>query len=137
MDYDYKKLLDRAWDNLPEKVKSHERFEMPQVVTFLEGNQTIIKNLNEIADRLGRSQEHIFTYLLKELASRGSIEASRAIIQRPLRRDIINKKIEDYANEYVLCHECKKPDTKITELEGQKIIKCDACGGWWPFRRIK
>ncbi len=137
MEYNYEKLLDRAWNSLPEKLKIMSRFEIPVANIFVEGNQTIIKNFNEIADILSRDPKHILTYLSKELAAPATFDGNRTIIQRVLRGNMINKKIEDYANEYVLCHECKRPDTKITELGGRKIIRCTACGGWWPMRKIK
>lgn len=136
-EYGYEKLLDRVWENLPEKLKDHARFEIPKVDSFVEGNQTIVRNFNEIASMLGRDPKHIQTYLSKELAALVIPEGKRLIINRVLKRDMINKRIEDYAREYVICHECGRPDTKITELSGEKIVKCEACGGWWPLRKIK
>lgn len=137
MEYDYDRLLERAWKNLPDKLKKHERFEIPKADAFVEGNQTIIKNFNEIASKLDREPKYILMFLSKELAAPGITEGSRVVIQRVLKTHMINQQIEAYAKEYVICHECGRPDTKITELEGQKIIKCGACGGWWPLRRIK
>lgn len=137
MEYNYSKLLEKAWAGLPEEVKHHERFVIPQSVTYVEGNQTIIRNFSEIADLLGRDPKHVFTYLLKELAAPGTLDGSRVVIQRVLRKSVIDSKIEGYANEFVLCHECRKPDTKFTELAGEKIIKCGACGAWRPLTRIK
>jgi len=135
--YEYDNLLERVWEGLPEKVKKHDRFELPQADSFIEGNVTIIRNFNEIANALGRKQDHILKFMLKELAAPGNNEGNRVIIQRKLKKHIVDGKIKDYAKEYVICHECNRPDTKFTELEGQKIIKCEACGGWWPRRRIK
>ncbi len=137
MEYNYVTLLDRVLANLPEKLKDKPRFVIPNVNSFIEGNQTIIKNFNEIVNALGREPEHILKFLSKELAAPATFDGNRAIIQRVLRSQIINKRINDYAREYVLCHECGRPDTKITELEGEKIIKCEACGAWWPLRKIK
>ena len=137
MDYDYEKLLDRAWGMLPEKLKQHDRFEIPQSVTFVEGQTTIIKNFHELASILNRQPQHLMKFLSKELAAPANIEPNRAIIQRVLRKALIDAKIKDYAEEFVLCHQCKRPDTKFDEMGGQGIIKCEACGGWWPLRRIK
>lgn len=137
MEYNYGKLLDRAYESLPEEVKHHERFTVPKAVTYVEGSQTIIKNFSEIADLLGRDPKHVYTFLLKELAAPGTLDGSRVIIQRVLRTHVIDAKIDGYATEYVLCHECHKPDTKFTDLAGEKIIKCSACGAWRPLRRIK
>ncbi len=135
--YEYEKLLDRAWAGLPSKLRSHSRFEIPKVDSFVEGNQTIVKNLNDISSMFGREPKHLVTYLSKELAAMSTYDGKRLIINRVLKREMINKRVEEYAKEYVICHECGRPDTKITEFEGEKIIKCDACGGWWPFRKIR
>ena len=135
--YDYKMLLDRVWEVLPEKLKKHERFEIPISDSFIEGNVTIIRNFNEISTILRRKPDHIIKFLSKELAAPATIDGSRAIIQRKLKKQVVDEKIRSYANEFVICHECKRPDTKINELEGQRIIKCEACGAWWPMRRIK
>ncbi|HDH41648.1 MAG TPA: translation initiation factor IF-2 subunit beta [Candidatus Altiarchaeales archaeon] len=135
--YEYEKLLDRAWEKLPDKLKNHSRFEIPKADSFVEGNQTIIRNFNEIANILGRDPKHLLTYLSKELAAFATFDGRRAIINRVLRREMINRRIEAYAKEYVICHECGRPDTKFTELAGEKIVKCEACGGWWPLRKIK
>jgi translation initiation factor 2 subunit 2 len=137
MKQDYDALLDRVWKGLPEKLKKHDRFEMPQADAFIEGNVTIIRNFNEISLSLRRAPDQIIKFISKELAAPAAIDGTRAIIQRKLKKQVVDDKILAYAKEFVLCHECNRPDTKITELEGQKIIKCEACGGWWPMRRIK
>jgi len=137
MVYEYKDLLDRAWSKLPEKLHKHERFEIPAADVFIEGNRTIVRNFDEIAADLRRDPEELFKYLLKESASRGSLEKNRAVIQRRLKPGAVNDKINKYACEYILCHECKRPDTYITELAGEKIIKCEACGAHWHYKRIK
>lgn len=134
---DYESLLARAESKLPKKHKSHERFEMPEVDTLVEGNQTLIRNFNDVAQAFGRKPSHILKYLLKELAAPGNLDGNRAVIQRVLRRNVIAQKLNEYAKEYVYCHECSRPDTTVSELEGEKIIKCEACGGWWPLRRLK
>ncbi|MBD3387891.1 MAG: translation initiation factor IF-2 subunit beta [Candidatus Altiarchaeales archaeon] len=135
--YEYDKLLERVWTGLPEKLKKHERFEIPAADTFIEGNTTIIRNFNEITTAMGRKPEHVLKFLSKELAAPANLETNRAIIQRKLKTNIVGDRLNEYAKEYVICHECGRPDTKTGELEGQKIIKCEACGGWWPMRRIK
>jgi len=137
MNYDYASLLDRAWANLPKELHNHSRFQMPEVDTLIEGNQTIITNFNEIVDVLRRKPQHLLTFLSKELAAPATFDGKRAIVQRVLKRNMIAKRVDDYAKIFVLCHECGRPDTKITELSGQRIIKCTACGGWWPLRKIK
>ncbi|MFH1054591.1 MAG: translation initiation factor IF-2 subunit beta [Candidatus Altiarchaeota archaeon] len=135
--YDYDRLLERVWAGLPEKLKKHDRFEVPEADAFIEGNVTIIRNFNDIALKFNRGGDHILKFLSKELAAPGTIDGSRAIVQRKLKKQVVDEKIKAYASEFVICHECGRPDTKLSELEGQKVYKCEACGAWWPMRRIK
>jgi translation initiation factor 2 subunit 2 len=135
--YDYDKLLERVWSGLPEKLKKHDRFEVPQADAFNEGSVTIVRNFNDIAQAFNRPIDHLLKFLSKELAAPAAVDGSRVIIQRKLRKQVVDDKIKAYAQEFVICHECGRPDTKISELENQKIVKCEACGAWWPMRRIK
>ena len=126
---DYKELLEEVRKNLPESVFVKERFEIPKVMGHLQGNRTIIGNINQIADVLRRDINHLLKYVLKELAAPGEIKKSGALIigtKVPASR--INEKIRKYAEEYVLCRECGKPDTKIDKEEGISYLKCSACG---------
>ncbi len=137
MEYEYNTLLERVWKGLPSKLKEHDRFEVPTSDSFIEGNMTIIRNFNEISTRLRSKPEHLMKFLSKELAAPTTTDGSRVIIQRKVKKQIVDDKIMGYAKEYVICHECGRPDTKASEMGGQKIIKCEACGGWWPLRRVK
>jgi len=134
--HSYEQLLERAWKNIPEKLKTTERFEIPKVDCFAEGNQTIVKNFNDIVSTLRREPKHLLSFLSNELAAPAIIDNNRLVIQRVLRAYLIDQKVDMYAKEFVLCHECGKPDTKITEMEREKIIKCEACGAWRPLRKI-
>ncbi|MBI2647266.1 translation initiation factor IF-2 subunit beta [Candidatus Woesearchaeota archaeon] len=126
---DYKNMLKEVVSNLPESVFIRERFEVPKVLGHIQGNRTIISNFLQIASMLRRNVNHLLKYILKELATPGEIKKSGALIlgtKIPASR--INEKVRQYANEFVLCLNCGKPDTKI-EKEGElKYMKCIACG---------
>ena len=40
----------------------------------------------------------------------------------------INEIIVSYTNQFVLCPECKRPDTNVVEKQGVRMLKCEACG---------
>ncbi|MDP3766120.1 MAG: translation initiation factor IF-2 subunit beta, partial [Nanoarchaeota archaeon] len=95
----------------------------------LQGNRTIVININQIANTLRRDVSHLLKYVLKELAAPGEIKKSGALIigtKMPASR--INEKVRKYAEEFVLCKECGKPDTKIEKEKGISYLKCSACG---------
>ncbi|MCD6557496.1 MAG: translation initiation factor IF-2 subunit beta [Candidatus Aenigmarchaeota archaeon] len=125
---DYEQLLKKAFEELPEKGAHKERFEIPKVVISLAGNQTMIKNFNEITKALRREPKHVAKFLYSALATPGSIQGNKLILQRKLSEDIINQKILSYANQFVFCKECGKPDTKLEKSGRAMVLKCEACG---------
>jgi translation initiation factor 2 subunit 2 len=125
---DYEKLLDEARNNLPESVFRKERFDIPKVRGHIQGNKTIINNFSSIATALRRPQEHLLKFVLKELATPGELKRTALIIGAKIPASRINDKIRQYANIYVLCKECGKPDTKISKENQFTYLKCSACG---------
>jgi len=125
---DYKKLLEQAYKDIKPIEKSKERFEIPKIEGHHEGTKTILTNLPQVASYLRRNQDHLLKFLLKELASSGSIKGTRAILHRKITSGKINEKIEAYTKEFVLCDQCKKPDTELIKEKGYPMIHCLACG---------
>ena len=70
----YEKLLDSAYSNLKPISHSGERFEIPIIEGHLEGTKTILNNIPQISSYLRREQDHLLRYLLKSLATPGSIK---------------------------------------------------------------
>lgn len=125
---DYEKLLEQGIKELPENVQKTERFEIPKVKGFLEGNKTVITNFKEVVDTLRRDAQHFLKYLLKELATPGNVDGNRLILKRKVSSSMINQKVKQYAENFVLCKTCGKPDTQINTKGGVSTLKCQACG---------
>jgi len=134
---DYEKLLQKAEEELPEKVGGSDRFNIEKVKGHLEGNKTIIINLKKIAKDLGRDVNHLLRYLLRELATPGKLVGERVIFGTKIAAAKINKKILKYTSEFVYCSECGKPDTNLNEEKGVIYLKCLACGTKKPVKNIK
>lgn len=130
----YESLLNDAYSKVKVVEGSGERFEMPVVEGFFEGKKTIITNFFQIVSHLRRDAEHLQKFLLKELATQGQIEGDRLILNNKISSKKINPKLEQYVNEFVLCQECKKPDTKIIKESKLTLIHCLACGAKHPIR---
>ena len=123
----YEQLLEKAYKEV-KPVETGARFEIPKVKGHVEGTKTIITNFNEICGVLRRPKEHIIKFLFKELATSGVIDGERLILNRKLFSAKINEKIGAYANEFVICTECKKPDTELMKENRLMFIHCLACG---------
>ena len=128
-EFEYEKLLKKARKELPEQTTKKVRFEIPNVKGHIQGNRTVVSNFNQIANYLGRNPKHMLKYVLKELATPGEFKKTGVVIfgtRLPASR--INEKIQQYADTFVLCKECGKPDTKLEKEGNIYYMKCQACG---------
>ena len=130
----YETLLKKAKKDLPIGLVKRERFEVPKVKGHIEGNRTVITNFSEICSLLYREPEMLLKYLQRELATPASIDGRRLILGRKIGSGLINEKVERFADEFVICKECCKPDTRLIKEERVLEIKCMACGAKHPVR---
>jgi translation initiation factor 2 subunit 2 len=124
----YEDMLKKARKDMPDDVGTGERFEIPKAHGRVQGNMTYITNFNAIVDDFRRDPQHLLKYLQRELATPAFIEDSRLVLKRKLSPSLIDAKIKKYANEFVLCYTCKKPDTQLIDENGVLTLKCAACG---------
>jgi len=132
----YEKLLESALERMPKKLHEKERFEIPEVLTEIQGNKTLIRNFADISTRLRREPVHLSKYLFKELATPGNIQGSALILQRKLTSELIQEKINSYVKDFVYCKICGEPDTKFVKEGRITFIQCDACGGRSPYKGV-
>ncbi len=126
---DYEKLLERAKAQLPEESEGGgERFTVPKVRGHVQGVQTVINNWAEIAKMLDRKPEHLLKYVQRELATPGELIKQSAVFGSKLNAAKINEKIVQYADEFVFCKSCGKPETRLSKEAGAIIMTCQACG---------
>jgi len=125
---EYEKLLGEAYTKIKPVESKIDRFEVPRVEGHLEGTKTIVTNFKQVCSYIRREPEQVLKYLLKELATPGIIKGDRLILTRTISSKIINEKIQQYVQEYVLCRECKKPDTEIIRDDRLAFLHCLACG---------
>ncbi len=133
---DYSDMLKRGLARIPPKKQGGERFEMPEAAVQQQGSRTVIKNFSEIAAKLRREPTHVLRFLLKELATSGGVEPDGAVFQGGFSGSTVNKKLGEYAREFVFCNECKKPDTGIVKEGGVTVLQCEACGARRTVRQL-
>jgi len=136
MKSNYRELLKRAHSQLPPEVFEHKRFEVPKVRSGTIGMRTYIVNYKEIAEALNRDPQHLLRYLSREMATAGSLDGARAIFQGKFKVDTLNRLIQLYAEEFVICPVCKRPDTKIVKEKRFSFLSCEACGAKSSIRTI-
>jgi translation initiation factor 2 subunit 2 len=136
MEINYEKLLKRARSQLTPEALEHKRFEIPKVRSGTIGMRTYIVNYKEIAEYLNRDSQHLLRYLSHELATAGTMDGIRAIFQGKFTSDTLGRLIQRYAEEFVICPVCKRPDTKIVKEKRLSFLVCDACGARSSVRSV-
>lgn len=133
----YEEMLERAYSELPEVLKTHARFEMPEVESIIQGKITVVQNLGEISKGVHRDVDMVARYLIKELGTSGTHDGQHLTVKGQFRSPQVQEKFEAFVGQYVLCSECERPDTKIIKEGRIHFIKCDACGSKHPITLIR
>ena len=132
----YENLLEDAYKHIKPIESKIDRFEIPKIEGHIEGTKTIITNFKQICSYVRRDCNHMLKFLLKELAAPGSMKGDRLILTRKDSSSLINEKIALYVQQYVICKECKKPDTEIMKDGEFTFLHCLACGAKKPVSKL-
>jgi translation initiation factor 2 subunit 2 len=133
-DQDYRKLLKNVLEDTSAKRVVEDRFKLPNIEIFYEGNTTVIKNFDKISDAVNRDPQLILKFLLGGVGTAGEMEGGRVVFQGKILAKQIQDKLKDYIDTYVMCSECNRPDTHLVKQGRNLLIRCDACGA---FRSVK
>ena len=142
-EYKYEELLDRMYSllhaNNPELAGDRKRFliKPPQVVR--EGSKRVVLvNFGDICKTLNRSLDHVYSFMLAEMGTTGSIDASsRMVIKGRFPPKAIEQIIRRYVGEYVSCSSCKSPATTLQKQNRLYFMQCNNCGARRSVTPIK
>lgn len=134
---EYKTLLQKARDALPEDLSKGERWTLPPAEIIKEGRFTILRNFRELVAGVRRDEEHLAKYLLQQLGTAGQVDGDRLIFTGRVTDQNIMARLDDYVATYVQCTECGSPDTKLGKDGRVQILQCEACGAHHPVKARK
>jgi translation initiation factor 2 subunit 2 len=129
---DYKSLVARAKSKIPEKKAAHERFQVPVPDVLIEGKTTVWRNFGDIVDVIRREPAHLLAYILNELGTAGRVDQRRVIFKGKVSTKQIEDKVQSYVDTYVICSECKRPDTRLVKEDRIQVIVCESCAAKRP-----
>ena len=134
----YKTMLERARARLPPVQVSRERFQVPEPDVMTDGKNTVIRNFQEITGVLRREPAHVIGHLARELGCPGVLDLPRGVLKSRVSKDAIAQRIREYTEKYVICSECKRPDTHLNKDGRLTLLICEACGAQRPVtvRRV-
>ncbi|MEL9929631.1 MAG: translation initiation factor IF-2 subunit beta [Sulfolobales archaeon] len=124
----YLELLERLYRKLPER-KEVKTVDLPELDVEHVSNKTIIRNLQQISERLDRDPRIISRYFLKELGKPGTLTPSGSLeIFDRISAKSLTELFDKFIKTYVRCPTCGSIDTKLIRQGKIFIIKCLACG---------
>ncbi|HTT15371.1 MAG TPA: translation initiation factor IF-2 subunit beta [Thermoplasmata archaeon] len=134
----YSVLLARAREKLPPVQTGSDRFQVPEPDIMTDGKNTVIRNFQEICGVLRRDPDHVIGFLAKEFGCPGVLDLPRAMLKSRLAKDAIAQRVREYTAKYVVCSECKRPDTHLVKDGRLTLLVCEACGAQRPVtvRRV-
>jgi translation initiation factor 2 subunit 2 len=136
MSITYEEMLKRAHETIPKKSLEHERFEFPNIESFVQGPKTFVKNFGQLQKAMRRDDpKDLLKFLTRESATSAQIDGDRLILNGKFSTQQIQTWFERFLEEFVLCKECGKPDTHYIVHNSVRQLKCEACGAISPLRR--
>ncbi|NOZ76957.1 MAG: translation initiation factor IF-2 subunit beta [Euryarchaeota archaeon] len=134
---DYEALLDRAYSSLPETLKQTARFEKPEIVAMIQGKQTVVQNLGEVSKAINRPADMLAKYLIREFGTSGTHDQQHLVMKGVFRQAQVQEKLDTFLEQFVMCPDCGRPDTKILQERRVSFLKCEACGSRHPLSAAK
>ena len=110
------------------------RYKMERLQSKIEGKgngiKTVVVNLSNVADQLARPPNYVIKYFGFELGAQTNIDPKddRWIINGAHDAGKLQDYLDGFINKYVLCKDCKNPETVIQIKDGDILLDCKACG---------
>ena len=134
--FDYNALLQRARTQLASVNTEQARFVVPELENLIQGKKTLLRNAGSVSKILKRDILHLLKYFVKETGVPATNDDTKIILNGIVNSFKVNQIYNKYVDEFVLCKQCKKPETRIITEKGVLLLKCDACGAINPVRKI-
>ncbi|KXT07032.1 hypothetical protein AC578_7109 [Pseudocercospora eumusae] len=110
------------------------RYKMERLQSKVEGKgngiKTVIVNLSNVAHQLARPPNYVIKYFGFELGAQTNIDPKddRWIINGAHEASKLQDHLDGFINKFVLCKDCKNPETVINIKDGDILLDCKACG---------
>ncbi|KAK5950268.1 eukaryotic translation initiation factor 5 [Knufia fluminis] len=110
------------------------RYKMERIQSKIEGKgngiKTVVANLPSVAQSLARPPSYVIKYFGFELGAQTNTNPKddRWIINGAHQSDKLQESLDGFINRFVLCKDCKNPETEFVIKDGRILLDCKACG---------
>jgi translation initiation factor 5 len=110
------------------------RYKMERIQSKIEGKgngiKTVIPNLPSVAQSLARPPNYVIKFFGFELGAQTNKDPKddRWIINGAHDAAKLQDHLDGFINKFILCKQCKNPETDLKFKDGRIILDCKACG---------
>ncbi|KKY15157.1 putative eukaryotic translation initiation factor 5 [Phaeomoniella chlamydospora] len=110
------------------------RYKMERIQSKIEGKgngiKTVVVNLSSVSQSLARPPSYVIKYFGFELGAQTNTNPSddRWIINGAHEAGKLQDQLDGFINRFVLCKNCKNPETDVVIKDGNIVLDCKACG---------
>ncbi|KAK4624058.1 Eukaryotic translation initiation factor 5 [Fulvia fulva] len=110
------------------------RYKMERIQSKVEGKgngiKTVVVNLANVAYQLARPPSYVIKYFGFELGAQTNIDPKddRWIINGSHEATKLQDYLDGFINKFVLCKDCKNPETVVNVKDNDILLDCKACG---------
>lgn len=134
--YSYKRLLERAFDQLkadnPDMDKTGDRDQVPMPLIEKQGSKkTVLKNFAELCGAIHREMDDVKDYIEKNLTTHSSIDQNNCLIIKitNVKQQQVESLFSQYIAQYVRCNMCHRIDTVVKKDAASRLLTlhCNKC----------
>ena len=96
--------------------------------------KTTIFNLDEIAEDLNRSTELLIEFFKKKFSIPIEIKGDKIRTKKKMTAKDFDEALKYFIEYFVLCPNCKKPETELTSNNGIVELRCICCSHNGPIK---
>ncbi len=122
-------------DAVPDIQSDGKRLEVPDATAQKDGAFTRLTNLEDIADTISRTPDHLHRFIQRDLGTNGKLTDGVGRYNGTFSGTDFDAATDAYVEAYVLCAECGLPDTRLVTEDGTPMLRCDACGAFRPVSK--
>lgn len=126
--------------NIPRSnTDSFYRYKMPIIKIKIEGKgngiRTVIVNMGKVMKSLDRPLEYGTKFIGFELGTQTKVDNARdnCIVNGQHNEETLSQCLDKFIDTYVLCTNCKNPETVLDIKKGIIVAKCKACGKYYKI----
>lgn len=136
--YTYDILIDRIFQQCNQSDENKKYIINPPIVRREGTKKTIWENFPEICKTMKRDPNHVLSFTATELGCGGSLDMNgKCVIRGRFQQKHIESILKKYIHEYVKCHTCKKPETRLVREDRLLFLCCNKCNSRKSVAMIK